>query len=180
MSLVKLVFPSLCWGELSNILSFLTLRELWLLGSTNRSAFVTFLREKSFRKFRFCKDSVYLSVFLHKGSDHDKVLLVSYPRSGNSYLRKILEFETNITTGSDSRPNRPLTASLLTHGYKGEGITDDSVWVVKSHFPERLGYIKFPVSRIVVLVRNPLDAIESYFHMCMTNTHDKRLSPQVF
>ena len=56
---------------------------------------------------------------------------------------------------------------------------DDSVWMVKTHYPERLGYLKFRARRIVLLVRNPFDAIESYFHMGMTNTHDKHLSPQV-
>ena len=56
---------------------------------------------------------------------------------------------------------------------------DDSVWMVKTHYPERLGYLKFKARRIVLLVRNPFDAIESYFHMGMTNTHDKHLSPQV-
>ena len=39
--------------------------------------------------------------------------------------------------GSDSRPNRPLTSKLLEFGFYGEEITDDSVWVVKSHYPER-------------------------------------------
>lgn len=82
--------------------------------------------------------------------------------------------------GSDSRPNRPLTTSLLEFGYHGEGVTDDSVWIVKSHFPERLGYIKVAVKRIILLVRNPFDAIESYFHMGMTNTHNKRLTPDAF
>ena len=56
---------------------------------------------------------------------------------------------------------------------------DDSVWMVKTHYPERMGYLKFKARRIVLLVRNPFDAIESYFHMGMTNTHDKHLSPQV-
>lgn len=61
----------------------------------------------------------------------------------------------------------------------GEGVVDDSVWMVKTHYPERMGYLKFKARRIVLLVRNPFDAIESYFHMGMTNTHDKHLSPQV-
>jgi hypothetical protein len=117
--------------------------------------------------------------FLSKFSSHEKVLLVSYPRSGNSYVRKLLELTTGIVTGSDSRPNRALTSSLLRFGYKGEGITDQSVWIVKSHYPERLGYIRVPVGRVILVVRNPFDAIESYFHMGMTNSHDKILSAKV-
>jgi hypothetical protein len=61
----------------------------------------------------------------------------------------------------------------------GEGIVDDSVWLIKSHYPERMGYLKFKVKRIILLIRNPFDALESYFHMGMTNTHDKHLSPNV-
>ena len=72
-------------------------------------------------------------------NDHDKILLTSYPRSGNSFVRKVLEEMTGIVTGSDSRPNRPLPAQLLEYGYRGEGITDNSVWIVKSHYPERTG-----------------------------------------
>lgn len=63
--------------------------------------------------------------------------------------------------------------------YAGEGVVDDSVWMVKTHYPERMGYLKFKVRRIILLIRNPFDAMESYFHMGMTNTHDKHLSLQV-
>lgn len=177
MSLVRLVIPDFSWAELAEIISYLTLRELWVLGCCNRSAFITFLRERSLRK---CKHYGSLSTrFLSKHSNHEKVALISYPRSGNSFLRKLIEQEFNVVTGSDSRPNRTLAAHLLEYGYQGEAITDNSVWVVKSHYPERLGYIKFPVQRMVLVVRNPFDAIESYFHMGMTNTHDKAVTREV-
>lgn len=185
MSLTKLVFPSLAWSELWEILSFLSLNEVWKLGTTSRTAFITFLREKTFRDGVKLKELLMdhpfrlHAHFLSKYSNHEKVLLVSYPRSGNSFVRKMLELKTGIITGSDSRPNRTLSASLLKFGYCGEGITDQSVWVVKSHYPERFGYIKFPVQRIILVVRNPFDAIESYFHMGMTNTHDKVLTNEV-
>lgn len=177
MSMIRLVLPSLSWAELSQIISYLSLREVWALGCCNRSAFITFLRERSVRK---CKDYDKIPVkFLSKLSNHEKVALVSYPRSGNSFVRKLIENTTCIVTGSDNRPNRTLSAHLLEYGYLGEAITDNSVWVVKSHYPERLGYIRFPVARVVLVVRNPFDAIESYFHMAMTNTHDKALTKEV-
>ena len=62
---------------------------------------------------------------------------------------------------------------------KGEGVTDESVWVIKSHYPERLGYVRFEVSRVIVVIRNPYDALLSYFHMGMTNTHSNSLTPSV-
>jgi hypothetical protein len=178
MSLAKLVFPQLCWAELSQVLSFLSPRELWVLGCCNRTAFITFMREKNFRQSDVYNNPP--SRFLSRGSEHQKVGLVSYPRSGNSFLRRLLEDATGIATGSDNQPNRVLAEHLLRFGYQGEGIADNSVWVVKSHFPERLGYLRVPVSRLLLIVRNPFDAIESYFHMCMTNTHHKTLAPQAF
>lgn len=179
MSLAKLVFPQLAWAELEHLLLFLEWRDQWLLASTNRSAFIAFLRCRSIRECQKYKTSPPTTRFLSKLSGHDRVLLVSYPRCGNSFFRKLIEEHTNIVTGSDSRPNRTLSASLLRFGYRGEGITDSSVWLVKSHFPERLGYIRLNVKRVILLVRNPFDALESYFHMGFTNTHNKRLTEQV-
>ena len=94
-------------------------------------------------------------------------------------MRHLLEGSTGIVTGSDSRSNRTLSASLLRCGFRGEGIADSSVWVVKSHFPERMGYLRFRTKRVILLVRNPFDSIESYFHMGLTNTHDKMLTKDV-
>jgi len=125
------------------------------------------------------------------------MIVSSYPRCGNSFLRSEIEKKTKLVTGSDTRPNRTLSASLILSGFKvksfispfksfplivlkGEGIVDDSVWVVKTHFPERMGHVRFPAENVIILVRNPFDAIESHFHMCMTNSHEKTLSEQVF
>jgi hypothetical protein len=93
------------------------------------------------------------------------VALASYPRSGNSFLRRVLEKWSGIITGTDSRPNRTLSSSLLRCGFRGEGVADESVWLVKTHYPERLGYVTFVANRAVLIIRNPFDAIESYFHM---------------
>lgn len=184
MSLSKIIFPALCWGEFIQILAFLPTEELYrTIGHLNRSGWLTFMREKLMRKSKLYQYSILerrCPRFLPKLEQNEKVLLVSYPRSGNSFLRQLLELHTNIITGSDSRPNRILSASLLSCGYLGEGITDNSVLIVKSHFPERLGFIKFRVKKIILLVRNPFDAILSYFHMGMTNTHDKNLTDEAF
>lgn len=167
------------WGELLEILSYLTLKEVYrCIGRLNRAGFIIFLRERAWR--RCPTASIGRSRFICRGLNHKKVLLASYPRSGNSFLRKVLESSLGIVTGSDSRTNRTLSESLLQCGFKGEGVVDDSIWVVKTHYPERMGYRKFSCSRVVLLVRNPFDAIESYFYMGMTNTHNKRLSSKAF
>jgi hypothetical protein len=39
------------------------------------------------------------------------------------------------------------------------------VWIVKTHFPERFGYKRYKVKKIILLVRNPFDTLDSYFNM---------------
>lgn len=202
MSLSKLILPRVTWGEFLEILSFLTTNEIRRsINAVNRSGYLTYLFMLNSRRCdpshlgnaRFLKRCDWFIPLRRQTRPNnnpsisppppihprpiDKVLLVSYPRSGNSFLRLLLESNTGIITGSDSRSNRPLSARLLQCGFRGEGITDNSVWVVKSHYPERLGYIKFLAGRTVLLVRNPFDALESYFHMGLTNSHDKALHP---
>lgn len=171
------IFPLLSWSELLEIVSFLTYQDLYTCGKLSRFGFVSvFLCERASRR---CKKLLPQARLLPMLFQHKQVALVSYPRSGNSFLRKLLESSTGIITGSDSRTNRPLCSSLLQCGFRGEGVVDNSVWVVKTHFPERMGYLHFNAHGIILLVRNPFDALESYFHMGMTGTHDQALAPEV-
>ncbi|KAL3768241.1 hypothetical protein ACHAW5_003004 [Stephanodiscus triporus] len=122
-------------------------------------------------------------------------LLASYPRSGNTLLRTLLERMTSIVTGSDTRPDRTLSRSLaLDHGLVGEGLVrsinppntksldhfDPLVHIVKTHFPERKGWRPVKGSRVLLLVRNPYDAIDSYWNLCCTNTHTRTLEESVY
>lgn len=109
-----------------------------------------------------------------------KVALASYPRCGNSLLRSLLEKLTGIVTGSDSDERRALIRQLKAMGFEGEGVTDGSVLAVKTHFPERLGRSSFAATKVVVLVRNPFDAIVSYFNMVLTQTHTKSIARSEF
>ncbi len=70
----------------------------------------------------------------------EKVLLASYPRSGNTLIRSYLERITGIITGSDHNTDLKLNKELFELGMTGEGHIDSSVWIVKSHYPERLGH----------------------------------------
>ena len=50
---------------------------------------------------------------------------------------------------------------------------------IKTHFPERRGYLTYSTTkRIILLVRNPYDSIDSYWNMCCTNTHTERICRQ--
>ncbi len=108
------------------------------------------------------------------------VVLASYPRSGNTLLRRLLEDATGVITGSDSNPTRPLVRGLTAGGLQGEAVLDDRVHIVKTHWPERKGWRSFKAHRVIILVRNPFHAIESYFHMCLTNSHDMKLRGDMF
>jgi hypothetical protein len=52
----------------------------------------------------------------------DAISYTSYPRSGNTMLRKYLENITGIATGSDQIMKFTLNVSLQYQGFKGESI----------------------------------------------------------
>ena len=60
-----------------------------------------------------------------KGSDEggERIALASYPRSGNSLVRRLLESVTGIVTGSDTKPGRGMAELLRDSGLIGEGET---------------------------------------------------------
>lgn len=68
------------------------------------------------------------------------VALSSYPRSGNTLIRTYIEKLTCVRSGSDCDKRRNLNKMLYEMGMKGEGVTDKTVLIVKTHYPERIGY----------------------------------------
>lgn len=113
---------------------------------------------------------------------HNGTLLVSYPRSGNTLMRTLLERVTGIVTGSDTRPDRSLSKELAEkHGMVGEGITQASkVVFVKTHWPERTGNQVYEGKRAILLVRNPYDAIDSYWNLNATKSHTRTVTDEVY
>lgn len=98
-------------------------------------------------------------------------VLASYPRSGNSLMRNLYEKITLRVTGSD------MMGGLQKHDLVGEMATGtNNVQFVKTHYPERMGHPPFRVSRAVLLVRNPYDAMDSYFNLMTTSTHTTSLT----
>lgn len=107
-------------------------------------------------------------------------LIVSYPRSGNTLVRTLLERTTGLVTGSDTRPDRSLSKELAEqHGLTGEGVTTHRAFV-KTHWPERTGNRIFLGARAILLVRNPYDAIDSYWNMNATKSHTKSVTAAVY
>eukprot|EP01044_Picomonas_judraskeda_P000305 COSAG03_NODE_12_length_22635_cov_7.308307_14_plen_456_part_00 len=123
--------------------------------------------------------------FLKPGQAGETVSMVSYPRSGNSMLRDLLERLTGVVTGSDSRPDRAMALDLKLYRLVGEGSVGahnggGNVWVVKTHFPEKYGWKPFASQRAILLVRNPFNAIRSYFNMLLTGTHTHSIADSEF
>jgi len=150
--------------------------------------------------------------------------LASYPRSGNTLLRSLLESVTGFVTASDTRPDRNLSVALAEKPpyFVGEGLAPPPSWkdsavvnqqqrqqqrqqqqfpppflpplsnekdgvrtilppppICKTHWPERIGCHTFDCHRVVLLVRNPFDATDSYWHMNLTKTHTEKVKPHI-
>jgi hypothetical protein len=76
-------------------------------------------------------------------------------------LRGFLESITGIFTGSDMPLD--LTFPLQQMGALGEEHSGDdgSCWITKTHFPMESFEIKFHASKMIVIVRNPIDVVPS-------------------
>jgi hypothetical protein len=95
----------------------------------------------------------------------EKLVLASYPRSGNTLIRSYFERITGIITGSDHNTELKLNKELFELGMTGEGHIDSNVWIVKTHYPERLGHSPMKVNRCILMVRSPIDSLWSFFNM---------------
>ena len=95
---------------------------------------------------------------LWANSSRPWVALVSYPGSGNTWMRYLLQQSTGILTGS------VFPDPSLKKGGFGEGINNRSVIVVKTH---NIGITrnKGKFDRAVLLVRVPFDAILATFNL---------------
>nr|XP_002735861.2 PREDICTED: WSC domain-containing protein 2-like [Saccoglossus kowalevskii] len=85
------------------------------------------------------------------------VALASFPGSGNTWVRHLLQQATGIYTGSIYNDK-----SLKREGFDGEGFTDNSVIVVKTHEWDNHTLSKY--QKAVLIVRDPFDAIRSEFN----------------
>jgi hypothetical protein len=101
--------------------------------------------------------------------------LASYPRSGNTLIRSYIEKITGVITGSDHNTHLKLNRDLFELGMAGEGVIDDTVWVVKTHYPERIGHSPLRINKCILLVRSPIDCIWSFFNMMCTQSHTQSI-----
>jgi hypothetical protein len=83
--------------------------------------------------------------------------LVSFPGSGNTWLRYLLQQATGILTGSVYKDY-----GLLKSGFPAESISNTSVLIVKTHEWGTHGWERF--GKAVLLVRDPAKAILAEFN----------------
>jgi hypothetical protein len=100
----------------------------------------------------------------------NKVGFTSFPRSGNSFMRRILEQISGITTGGTMHLH--TATSLQIQGLKGEWVFDDKVWIVKSHHPFIIpNTARYQSNKVLFCVRNPMDVFPSYASFVNTMNH---------
>jgi sulfotransferase family protein len=107
-------------------------------------------------------------------TDQKRVYLATYPRSGNHWLRGLLEEASHIATGSVYLDKEPMHLKTpfswgyaAENGYEGNCRYPEKreVVVVKTHFPAK-PITKFdlkPSLKVIRIVRHPLDAFYSHF-----------------
>ena len=83
------------------------------------------------------------------------VALFSFPGSGNSWMRQLIETTTGIYTGT----YQDCDDSYIFNGMIGEGVYTDNVIAVKIHFPNTDDQKWLDERSIIYVVRNPFDAI---------------------
>lgn len=100
-----------------------------------------------------------------------KASIISFPRAGNSLIRNYYESISHITTGSDFEQKIGILDQLRNE--RGTGIMDDSVWVIKSHHPQKTPHPgpTFRTSKVLMIVRNPLDCIVSMLNLLTFFSH---------
>jgi hypothetical protein len=102
------------------------------------------------------------------GAHH--VGFTSFPRSGNSFMRRILEQISGVTTGGTMSLH--TSTSLQIQGLKGEWVFDDRVWITKTHHPFIIPNLApYSSNKVLFCVRNPMDVFPSYASLANTMNH---------
>jgi hypothetical protein len=99
-----------------------------------------------------------------------KIAFNTFPRSGNTLLRRCLEQVTGISTGA----NMPLIMTSMQHamGMLGEEIADERCWIIKTHHPLTIPFsCQYFSNKIIMIVRNPIDTIPSMASLASSASH---------
>ncbi|XP_046326452.2 WSCD family member GA21586-like [Haliotis rufescens] len=89
-----------------------------------------------------------------------QIALASYPGSGNTWVRHLLQQMTGIATGSIYNDEQ-----LRHNGFPGESLSNGSVVAVKTHNH----YAGKDYARAILLIRNPYESMLSLFKLANSN-----------
>ena len=99
------------------------------------------------------------------------VALVSFPGSGNSWVRQLLEASTGIYTGAVYCDSSYINAGMI-----GEGVKTNNVIAVKGHQDPPLINKLIKNNKAIYIVRNPFDAILSEYNRAVAVSSKKYAS----
>jgi Sulfotransferase domain len=112
---------------------------------------------------------------IHAKEDWKRVYLATYPRSGNHWMRNLIEEATHIATSSVYLDKEPmhLTNPFPWGGYAPENGYEGNcrypnpgeIVVIKTHFPAKpkSEFDLQPAVKVIRIVRHPIDAFHSHF-----------------
>ena len=93
-----------------------------------------------------------------------KVALGSFPGSGNTWMRYLLQQLTGVLTGSIYTDWK-----LMSKDFPAGGITDGQVIAIKTHASYKKDKAKMEYDKVILLVRNPWEAAFSNFNRINSN-----------
>jgi hypothetical protein len=104
----------------------------------NLDTVLNLLRSKDHTLYERMKNDLFSGQSLYttgNAKEQQSIAYVTYPRSGNSLMRKYFENITGIASGSDMVMKYCANIALQFCGFKAEGIVDSRAWIKKSHYP---------------------------------------------
>lgn len=107
------------------------------------------------------------------------ICICSFPRSGNTMMRGIIENSFNIFTGDDMiiPKNHESDESILEALGIGKSNNLKRTFFIKTHYPNFVfKKNEFLTQGAILMVRNPFDAFDSYFELISNESHDKKYS----
>ncbi len=78
-----------------------------------------------------------------------------YPRSGNTWVRTLLEDITKVVTGADDNYTQNLGANIQGQGLMGQFLIGGNAWIQKTHFPMGEPHRSFEFNKALMVIRHP-------------------------
>ena len=162
-------YPGFVLNQSTGIIENVSARVL------NLDQLLSLLKSKDLGFYEQNKTELFCGQPLHTSGtaiEQQSIVYTTFPRSGNTMLRKYLETITGVATGSDCNIKFGASMALQFCDFKAEGICDERVWIKKSHYPLFAPFTPaFQADYALICTRNPLDIAPSHFFNMFSQTH---------